>query len=86
MTENNSGPEIKTFIETIARYLVDNPDEVSVSILESGSILVAELSTNPADTGKVIGKEGRTAQALRTLLSVVGTRRGKRVMLQIVDK
>lgn len=86
MSENRSGPEIKAFVESIARALVDNPDQVQVKILESGSVVVVELSAAAPDTGKIIGKEGRTAQAMRTLLSALGTRKGKRVMLQIVDK
>ena len=72
----------KELVEYIARALVDNPDEVSVKETSGARVTVLELSVNEKDIGRVIGKDGRVANAIRTLLRVAATDR--RVVLEIV--
>ena len=69
----------------IARALVDNPDAVVVNELEGNHMSVLELKVAKEDVGKVIGKQGRTAQAMRTILSSVSGKAGKRIVLEIMD-
>ena len=76
---------MKTLIEEIARALVDHPDEVLVSEVEGEQTTVLELRVDPQDLGKVIGKQGRTARAMRTLLGAVGTKENKRILLEILE-
>lgn len=79
-------PEMdKEFVEYVVRALVNNPDDVSVkrSVDDMGVLL--ELSVNPEDMGKVIGKAGATAKSIRTLLRVLGSRNDARVNLKIVE-
>ena len=76
---------MKTLVEDIARSLVDHPDEVQVSEVEGEQTTVLELRVDPADLGKVIGKQGRTARAMRTLLGAAGTKQNKRVLLEILE-
>ena len=73
------------FVEYVVKAVVENPDAVQVkrSIDERGVLL--ELTVNPADMGKVIGKEGRTAKAIRTLLRVLGAQNDARVNLKIIE-
>jgi predicted RNA-binding protein YlqC (UPF0109 family) len=78
--------EINEFIMRVARVIVDKPDEVVVNILESGTMWVIELTAAPSDIGKVIGREGRMAQALRVLLTALSTKLGKKAVLQIIEK
>ena len=75
--------EDKVFLETVVKALVDNPDDVQVArkVDEMGVLLTLDI--NPADMGKVIGKEGATAKALRTILRVVGMKNNARVNLKI---
>lgn len=75
----------KEFIEYIARALVDEPDEVNVTIVEGEQSLILELKVAPDDIGKIIGKKGRIAHSIRILLSAVSTRTGKRINLHILD-
>ncbi|MBI2303849.1 MAG: KH domain-containing protein [Chloroflexi bacterium] len=75
---------MKELIEYIAKAIVDNPDDVTVSEELEGDLLVLKLHVAPEDMGKVIGKQGRIAEAMRTLLRVVAIRRRTRAMLQIV--
>ena len=77
---------MKELIELIAKALVDNPDAVTVSEEEDaeGTILV-KLAAAPEDMGRIIGKQGRTAKAMRTLLNAKATRENKRVALQILE-
>jgi predicted RNA-binding protein YlqC (UPF0109 family) len=77
--------KIKEMIEIIARALVDEPALVSVSEVGGMHTLILELKVAKADIGKVIGKQGRTAGALRTLLSAVSAKEKKRTMLEIMD-
>ena len=78
---------MQEFVEFIAKRLVDHPDEVNVTQVDSENNVIYELTVNPADLGKVIGKNGRTAQALRTLLTAVSAKSGnRRATLDIIDK
>ena len=77
--------EMKEFILEIAKRLVDNPDEVDVSFIEGKSTAIIELRVAKEDVGKVIGKSGRTANALRVLLSAVASRHGQKVVLEIIE-
>ena len=76
---------MKDLITNIARALVDNPDAVSVNELVGNHTSVLELSVAKEDIGKVIGKQGRTAQAMRTILSSVSGKAKKRTVLEIMD-
>ena len=74
---------MKPLVEYIARSLVDDPDAVEVVQREAGRTTIVELSVAPDDTGKVIGREGRVAKALRNVLRVAGNRQRRRVILEI---
>ncbi len=77
--------ELKTLIELMAKALVDKPDEVSVRETDGEQTTIIELRVAPDDLGKVIGKQGRTARSLRTILNAVGTKLGKRCVLEILE-
>ncbi len=74
---------MKTLIEYIAKSLVDHPEEVQVSEVEGEQTTVLELKVSKEDLGKVIGKQGRTARAMRTILSAASTKSKKRAALEI---
>jgi predicted RNA-binding protein YlqC (UPF0109 family) len=76
---------VKELVETIARALVDRPDEVQVKSVGGAQVTVLELRVHADDLGKVIGRQGRTAKALRTLLSAAGTKLRKRFTLEILE-
>lgn len=76
---------MKKFIELIVRELVDNPDQVVVTEVEGERTTVYELRVGPGDLGKVIGKRGKTAGAIRTLISAASAKKGKRAMLEILE-
>ena len=76
---------MKELLELIAKALVDNPDEVLVAEVEREQTTVLELRVAQEDLGKVIGKQGRTARAIRTLLSASGTKLEKRFYLEIIE-
>ena len=76
---------MKQFIETIVKNLVDHPDQVSVAEVDGEKTTVYELRVGPGDLGKVIGKKGRTASAIRTLISAASAKKGKRAMLEILE-
>ena len=76
---------LKELIEFIAKALVDNPDQVKVSEIEGEKTSVIELSVSKEDLGKVIGKQGRTARAMRTILSAASTKARKRAVLEIIE-
>jgi hypothetical protein len=76
---------LKEMIEYIAKSLVDNPDEVHVSEVEGEQTSVIELKVAKEDLGKVIGKQGRTARAMRTLLGAASTKARKRSVLEILE-
>jgi hypothetical protein len=76
---------MKELIAYVARTLVDNPDAVEVREVESDQAAVVELRVAKEDLGKVIGKQGRTARALRTILSAASTKLRKRAILEILE-
>ena len=76
---------MKDLIELIAKSLVDRPDEVSVSQVDEADETFFELRVAHDDLGKVIGRQGRTARALRTLLGAAGMKRRRRLVLDIVE-
>ncbi len=76
---------LKVLIEEIARTLVDNPDDVQVTEVQGEQTTVLELRVAPDDLGKVIGKQGRTARAMRTLLAAAGTKNQMRAVLEILE-
>lgn len=75
---------MKGLLEFLARQLVDLPDQVEVQELEGERSIILELRVAPEDMGKVIGRQGKTAQAIRTLVKAAGLREGKRVMVEII--
>ena len=77
---------MKTLIEKIAKALVDQPELVQVTETETDRLLVLELQVAKEDIGKVIGKQGRTARAIRTLLQASSAKKGKRATLEIIDQ
>lgn len=76
---------MKTLIEMMAKSLVDKPEEVRVSELEGEKTTVYELRVGQTDLGKVIGKQGKTARAMRTIIGAAGTKMGKRCVLEILE-
>jgi len=81
----SEGSGVRAVVEVLARALTDRPDEVHVTESQHSSTTLVELYVAPGDLGKVIGKQGRTAAALRTLASTAGEREGKTVTLEIRD-
>ena len=73
------------FVTYIAKALVDNPDEVEVQEVTGERTVVYELRVNEKDLGKVIGRGGQTARSIRTLLSAVAAKQGKRAVLEIIE-
>lgn len=78
-------PDLKDLIEFVAKALVDDPENVSVTAVESETSVIIELKVSQEDVGKVIGKGGQTAKALRKILSAAATKHGKKSLLQIVE-
>ncbi len=76
---------MKELIEAIAKALVDNPDQVIVRPVEGEQVTVLELRVHPTDLGKVIGKQGRTARSIRTILNAAGMKLKKRFTLEILE-
>ena len=74
---------MKELVEVIAKALVDNPDKVSVTETEKEDALLIELSVDPADMGKVIGRSGRIAKAIRTVVKAASSREDKKVIVDI---
>lgn len=75
---------MKELVEILARALVDNPDRVSVNMIEKEKSCVIELRVAPEDMGKVIGKQGRIARALRTVVKAAATKYKKKVTVEII--
>jgi uncharacterized protein len=75
---------MQELVEYLAKGLVDKPDEVRVERIEKDGALVLELHVAPDDVGKVIGRQGRTARALRTIVRAAGARSNERALLEIV--
>jgi hypothetical protein len=76
---------LKQLISTIAKALVDQPDQVNVHEIEADNNVLVELRVAREDIGKVIGREGRTAQAMRAVLSAASAKSGRRAHLDILD-
>lgn len=76
---------MRELIHYIAQSLVDHPENVDVSEVEGNQTTVLELKVSKDDLGKVIGKQGRTAQAMRTILSAVSSKMKKRTVLEIIE-
>ena len=74
---------MKELVEVIAKALVDNPDEVVVAEKGSGKNITVELHVAPADMGKVIGKQGRIAKAIRTIMRAAANRDNEKIMVEI---
>ena len=74
---------MKELVEVIAKALVDNPDAVSVTEKEDGEETVLELTVDPSDMGKVIGKQGRIAKAIRSVVKAAASREDKKAVLEI---
>lgn len=76
---------MKDLIEFMVKALVDDPSEVSISEINGDKITLYELRVAKSDIGKVIGKRGRTAGAIRTIINAVSTKQGKRAELEIIE-
>ena len=76
---------MRELLDYLARRLVDEPDAVRVEEVEEDDALVLRLHVAPDDVGKVIGRQGRIARALRTLIRAGGSHEGRRIVLEIVD-
>ncbi|MEA2448160.1 MAG: uncharacterized protein QOG63_92 [Thermoleophilaceae bacterium] len=76
---------MEDLLSYLAKGLVDHPEEVSVESFEEDDALVLELSVADDDTGKVIGRNGRTVHAIRTVMRACGSKQGRRVLVDIVD-
>ena len=77
---------MKEFVEYIVKNLVDNPDKVRITEVGGTHTLIIELAVDKADIGKIIGKKGKTINAIRTLLMSVASRNGIRVSLEIIEE
>jgi len=76
---------MKELLELIAKALVDEPEKVNVQLVESERLIVLELKVAPDDMGKVIGKQGRIAKAIRTVINAAAVKENKRVVVEIVQ-
>jgi uncharacterized protein len=76
---------MKELVEAIAKALVDHPEQVQVRSVEGEQVTVLELRVHPEDLGKVIGRQGRTAKSIRTILGAAGMKLRKRLTLEILE-
>jgi predicted RNA-binding protein YlqC (UPF0109 family) len=76
---------MKELVEAIARALVDHPEQVQVKSVDGEQVTVLELRVHPEDLGKVIGRQGRTAKSIRTILGAAGMKIRKRLTLEILE-
>jgi len=76
---------MKELVQYMARYLVNNPDEVEVKETQGDTASVLELKVAREDLGRIIGKQGRTAKSIRTILNAAASRRNRKVVLEIVE-
>ena len=76
---------MKELVEAISKALVDHPEDVQVRVVEGEQVIVMELRVHPTDLGKVIGRQGRTAKSIRTLLGAAGMKLKKRFTLEILE-
>ena len=79
------GGDMRALVEQIAKALVDEPEKVSVQAVDGEQVTVLELRVSPDDLGKVIGKQGRTARSIRTILGAAGMKLHKRYTLEILE-
>ncbi|HVP51078.1 MAG TPA: KH domain-containing protein [Terriglobales bacterium] len=79
------GGDMRALIEQIAKALVDEPEQVAVRAIDGEQVTVLELRVSPSDLGKVIGKQGRTARSIRTILGAAGMKLKKRYTLEILE-
>jgi uncharacterized protein len=84
MTSEQSG-DVRSLVEQIAKALVDEPEQVSVEAVDEEQTTVLELRVAAGDLGKVIGKQGRTARSIRTILGAAGVKLHKRFTLEILE-
>ena len=77
--------QVKDLIIRIAQTLVDHPEQVTVNEIDSGNTVMYELTVSKDDIGKIIGKQGRTANAIRIILSAIGGQIQKRLVLEIIE-
>ncbi len=76
---------MQELLEYLAKSLVDSPEDVKVSAVEGERSVILQLQVHQDDIGKVIGKKGRIAQAMRTIIKAAGTKEGKNVLVEILD-
>ena len=76
---------MKELLEYLAKALVDHPDDVQIETIEGERSVILQLRVHPDDVGKVIGKQGRIANALRTLVKAAATKQGKNAIVEILD-
>lgn len=76
---------MKTLLEVIAKSLVDNPEAVSINEVASDHSIILELKVDKADMGKVIGKQGRIAKSIRTVVKAAAVKENKRVVVEIIE-
>jgi uncharacterized protein len=81
----DAGGDMRMLVEQIAQALVDAPEQVQVTPVEDGDATVLELRVAPTDLGKVIGRQGRTAKSIRTILGAASMKFKKRYMLEIIE-
>ena len=76
---------MKEILESIAKSLVDVPNEVQITEINGDKTIIFELRCNPKDVGKIIGKSGKTVGAMRTILNSMASKQGRKAMLEVVD-
>ena len=76
---------MKHILETIAKSLVDAPNEVQITEIDGEKTIIFELRCNAKDVGKIIGKSGKTVGAMRTILNSMAAKQGRKAMLEVVD-
>ncbi len=79
------GPDVRAWVEAMARDLVDHPETVDVRLVVEEDVDVLELEVDPDEMGRVIGRQGRTAQALRALLAAASAKHGRAYEIEILD-
>lgn len=80
-----TGPDVRAWVEGLARDLVDQPEKVEARLVEDGEFEVVQVSVAPEEMGRVIGRQGRTVEALRTLLDAAGDKHGRSYDLEILE-
>jgi hypothetical protein len=85
MSDDNDRAQLKELVGFLAKALVDRPEEVTVDVADEDRAWLFELTVDETDLGKVIGKEGRTARALRTVLSAAAAKMDRRAILEILE-